>query len=125
MIVYSILPLTSYIKLTMFGVFFMKVRYESYMTEKEKSEKYDAQDQLTIQSEQDSTNEPDRFTKLMFGRRVTNSSASITDKQSPPNHSIDYMQLLQQVDDIMGSIDRLKPIIKDFSPLLDFFRKSK
>ncbi len=77
--------------------------------------------------------EVDKFTRLMFGgspptRR--NQQNSPNKKTTPTNQEqkMDFNQyytLMQQVDDIMGSYNRIKPMLKDLYPLLDFIKKWK
>ncbi|MEH7226804.1 hypothetical protein V7112_23690 [Bacillus sp. JJ1566] len=62
-----------------------------------------------------------RFDRLMFGqraRKVENEAPEVKNKDG-----VDFNQLMGQIDDIMTSIDKIKPALKDLSPLLDYFRK--
>ncbi|RFB18248.1 hypothetical protein DZB84_04865 [Bacillus sp. HNG] len=67
----------------------------------------------------------ERFDRLMFGPRPRRDENRAPLKNSKANDSdeVDFNQLMGQLDDIMTSIGKIKPAIKDLSPLLDFFRK--
>ncbi|MEH7235478.1 hypothetical protein [Bacillus sp. JJ1562] len=63
----------------------------------------------------------DRFDRLMFGqrgRKVENKAQEVKKEEG-----VDFNQLMNQLDDIMTSIDKIKPALKDLSPLLKYFRK--
>lgn len=63
----------------------------------------------------------DRFDRLMFGPR-----AEKVENATPEENKVDgvdYNQLMGQIDGIMTSINKIKPALKDLSPLLDYFRK--
>ncbi|MDF0728604.1 hypothetical protein PY093_18370 [Cytobacillus sp. S13-E01] len=64
----------------------------------------------------------DPFSRLMFGPNKRSQSQSTPD-QPQQNTQVDYYQLMQQFDEIMGSVNRIKPIVKEFTPLLNFFKK--
>jgi hypothetical protein len=68
----------------------------------------------------------DPFDRLMFGARPAkrNENKESVEK-SNQNHAdgVDINQLMGQISDIMTSIDKIKPALKDLSPLLDYFRK--
>ncbi|CAG9622867.1 hypothetical protein [Sutcliffiella rhizosphaerae] len=83
-----------------------------------------SEEQTTINDEQ----EVDPFTRLMFGRQPR--SVSEVPVESPVEETTkkdkigeDYAALLDQVDSIMVSVNKLKPMLKEFSPLLDYFKK--
>ncbi|KMJ57826.1 hypothetical protein AB685_13355 [Bacillus sp. LL01] len=67
--------------------------------------------------------EVDPFTRMMFGgpsrREVTEKPAENRSEKV----SDDYEALKEQVDSIMDSVNKLKPMLKDFSPLLEYFKK--
>ncbi|MFC0271997.1 hypothetical protein ACFFIX_11090 [Metabacillus herbersteinensis] len=73
----------------------------------------------------------DRFTELMFGsaprkkdgKENTEEAAAPLEQSSPDE--VNYFQLMSQIDDIMGSWENLKPMIKEFSPVVSFFKKKK
>ncbi|RSK26461.1 hypothetical protein EJF36_06080 [Bacillus sp. HMF5848] len=76
----------------------------------------------------------DRFTQLMFGangprRSFTSPSDSAQTQRSPEqlnsNQNVDYMQLMQQFDDIMGSVQRLKPLLREITPVIDLLKSFK
>ncbi|MBE4909355.1 hypothetical protein IMZ08_14990 [Bacillus luteolus] len=69
---------------------------------------------------------PDPFTRLMFGNSPRFSqSANKNSEEVPaqPSNQVDYMSLMKQVDEIMGSVNRIKPMFKEIGPLLDLFKK--
>ncbi|MCH1625881.1 hypothetical protein [Fredinandcohnia quinoae] len=69
----------------------------------------------------------DPFSRLMFGNRQQRG----TDEERPEpiqkdeNNQIDYSQLMNQFDEIMASVDKIKPAVKQLSPFLKFFKKKK
>ncbi|MCA1031051.1 hypothetical protein LCL95_08460 [Bacillus timonensis] len=77
----------------------------------------------------DSEETVDPFTRLMFGpnrkQNYPNESTSENTENNLQVNQIDYLQLMQQAEDIMNSYNRIKPMIKELSPLLDFFKKDK
>ncbi|QOR67560.1 hypothetical protein IM538_05310 [Cytobacillus suaedae] len=69
---------------------------------------------------------PDPFTRLMFGnspRFPQQPDKNNEQLPSQPNNQVDYMSLMKQVDEIMGSVNRIKPMFKELGPLLDLFKK--
>ncbi|MBD8067545.1 hypothetical protein [Bacillus sp. PS06] len=84
--------------------------------------------------EQISTN-VDPFTRMMFGvnrpqRNLDNQVTNVPTNESTHGTSqqtdfTQYYSLMQQVDDIIGSVERMKPMLKEITPLLDFFKKWK
>ncbi len=66
----------------------------------------------------------DPFTRMMFGGppRREHVEANTTEN-SPEKANGDYYALMEQVDSIMDSVNKLKPMLKEFSPLLDYFKK--
>ena len=72
----------------------------------------------------DSEIEVDPFTRMMFGippRRQT--AENKTESPSDNKTGDEYYALMEQVDSIMDSVNKLKPMIKEFSPILDYFKK--
>ncbi|WP_077617292.1 hypothetical protein [Bacillus sinesaloumensis] len=67
----------------------------------------------------------DPFDRLMFGQRAKRMEWNNSEEHTHVNQTdgADYTQLLNQLGDIMTSIDNLKPLLKELSPLLDYFRK--
>lgn len=68
----------------------------------------------------------DPFDRLMFGPRPAKrneKNASEKKSNQNPTDEVDFNQLMEQISDIMTSIDKIKPALKDLSPLLDYFRK--
>ncbi|WP_412968671.1 hypothetical protein [Fredinandcohnia sp. 179-A 10B2 NHS] len=85
----------------------------------------------SINSEE-STHSTDPFDRLMFGNGNRNRSRSssrsnkqeeVADSTEMLGDQVDFAQLMKQADDIMTSINKIKPVFKDLSPLLDYFRK--
>lgn len=73
------------------------------------------------QEEERGSSEVDRFDRLMFGSRakkVEEDAPEVTKEDG-----VDFNQLMGQIDEIMTSIDKIKPALKNLSPLLDYFRK--
>ncbi|MFZ3589212.1 hypothetical protein ACOI1C_07940 [Bacillus sp. DJP31] len=71
------------------------------------------------------------FDRLMFGtRRVpvkveedkAEPQSTSTSKQS---ESFDMMTMIQNVDQLMGSVNKFKPMVKQLAPLLDLFKTKK
>ncbi|MBM7702580.1 hypothetical protein [Metabacillus iocasae] len=59
----------------------------------------------------------DPFTKMMFG--------SAKEEKEETINGTDWNQILNQVQDIASSVDKMKPMFKELSPLLDFFKDKK
>lgn len=70
---------------------------------------------------------PDRFTELMFGNRVfgRKKNYSPTNNQENEFSEVNYFTLFQQLDDILDSLEELKPVVQQISPLIDYFKKKK
>jgi hypothetical protein len=70
-----------------------------------------------------------RFDQLMFGNRKPRSHEANTPTNKGPNQSpsqeFDLMGMLQNVDQLMGSFNQFKPMVKQLSPLLDLFKSKK
>ncbi|WP_453990469.1 hypothetical protein [Bacillus nitroreducens] len=66
-----------------------------------------------------------RFDRLMFGPSDGRVNHDVRKETNVGNQvdGVDYHQLMGQINDIMTSIDNIKPALKELSPLLDFFRK--
>ncbi|MEH7381715.1 hypothetical protein V7138_14730 [Bacillus sp. JJ1533] len=83
-------------------------------------------EESTVQ--QESEREPSkmaRFDRLMFGPRARRDERKAAEKNTKEikTDEVDFNQLMNQIDDIMTSISKIKPALKDLSPLLDYFRK--
>lgn len=71
----------------------------------------------------------DFFSSLMFGEKRERSIKQEEAEESPaldeqvPQSGTDYFQLFMQIDDIMDSLKELKPVLKEFSPILDYFKQ--
>ncbi|MFC4320665.1 hypothetical protein [Litchfieldia salsa] len=108
--------------------------------EKEQVSKVSEVSEVSEISEKDEAiNYGDPFTRMMFGANsigrfrenhqdiVDDKPTADLDKDST-QQQIDYnqyYQLMQQVDDIIGTVERMKPVFRELSPLLDFFKKWK
>jgi hypothetical protein len=70
----------------------------------------------------------DKFTQLMFGNRVPKRlqhSSYQEEEQDNKKEDVNYFTLMGQIDDIMVSLENLKPVLKELSPIMDFFKKKK
>ncbi|WP_051475627.1 hypothetical protein [Bacillus sp. J37] len=81
----------------------------------------------TIEKETEATPPSDRFTQLMFGNRVPNKYREQHNSQEKQveeqNNEVNYFTLMEQIDDIMGSLENLKPVLKEFGPIVDYIKK--
>lgn len=65
----------------------------------------------------------------MFGEKRERSIKQEEAEESPaldeqePQSGTDFFQIFMQIDDIMDSLKELKPVIKEFSPILDYFKQ--
>jgi hypothetical protein len=68
-----------------------------------------------------------RFDRLMFGDRKLPSNPGTSNQPSKPSptNEIDLIGMLENVDQLMGSINKFKPMVKQLSPLLDLFKAKK
>jgi hypothetical protein len=83
---------------------------------KQEADKTDQQDEERV----------DYFTKLMFGPIPPhrNVKERLEQKANEENlQQIDYVQIMGQVEEIMNSLNQLKPMLRKLSPLLNFFKK--
>jgi predicted component of type VI protein secretion system len=68
----------------------------------------------------------DNFTKLMFGPIPPHHNVKERKEQKSTEgnlQQIDYAQLMRQIDEIMNSLNQLKPIFRKLSPLLKYLKK--
>jgi hypothetical protein len=66
----------------------------------------------------------DPFTRLMFGQpRRSEKPAEKPEESNQKKLGGDYYALIEQVDSIMESVNKLKPMLKEFSPIFDYFKK--
>jgi hypothetical protein len=71
----------------------------------------------------------DRFSKLMFGAKASREIKENNQHQENSVHDenktdeVNYFTLMEQIDDIMGSLENLKPMLKQFSPIIDYIKK--
>ncbi|KZZ83731.1 hypothetical protein [Bacillus sp. SJS] len=71
-----------------------------------------------------------KFDQLMFGSRQEKIDKKMDeapkDSMSDSNEDedqLEYMKIMMQVDDIMGSLKEMKPMFKKLSPMLDIIKK--
>ncbi|WP_273122571.1 hypothetical protein [Bacillus weihaiensis] len=68
----------------------------------------------------------DPFTELMFGTRKKDEPSkkeeSVKSELQGGNEA-NYFTLMEQIDDIMVSLENLKPMLKEFSPIMDYIKK--
>ncbi|MGM0874605.1 MAG: hypothetical protein ACQEWV_07330 [Bacillota bacterium] len=96
----------------------------------EEAQKIDRGKNEFVGHEEDSNTPPvDRFSELMFGTRPT---ARKQENKHEPKHSnkdenktdeVNYFTLMEQINDIMVSLGNLKPILKEFTPIMDYIKK--
>ncbi|MEC2077510.1 hypothetical protein [Metabacillus fastidiosus] len=73
----------------------------------------------------------DRFSKLMFGTnykkrsRLPVQKEEIKEEIKKEPDEINYLHLMGQIDDIMTSINNLKPVLEHLSPIVNFIKKKK
>lgn len=66
----------------------------------------------------------DPFTRLMFGQpRKSEKPAEQPEESTQNKFGENYFALIEQVDSIMESVNKLKPMLKEFSPIIDYFKK--
>ncbi|MEI4790570.1 hypothetical protein WAX46_09815 [Bacillus sp. FJAT-53060] len=72
----------------------------------------------------------DIFSAMMFGQplekeKEKNKSETKEEREdtSSSDDSIDYMHVMNQIGNIMNSIDELKPVFKDVGPMISAFKK--
>jgi|GEM_PF-702346 len=71
----------------------------------------------------------DRFSRLMFGAfppPQTPTREQVEREYANPSASaqeVDFVQLMENVNAIVSSLEKLKPLIKKISPLMDLFKK--
>jgi hypothetical protein len=63
-----------------------------------------------------------RFNQLMFGSPRKKEEKGDTLPQASSTDT-DWNQLMNHFEEISASIQKLKPVMKELSPLLDFFQK--
>ncbi|MBD3859782.1 hypothetical protein IEE86_08540 [Bacillus sp. 28A-2] len=70
----------------------------------------------------------DIFTAMMFGKPLEKENNKTKAKEereetSSNDDSIDYMHVMNQIGNIMNSIDELKPVFKNVGPMISAFKK--
>lgn len=79
--------------------------------------------------EPESSPAADPFTQLMFGNRVppryrNQQQKQVKEEEKKSDESeVNYFTLMEQIDDIMVSLENLKPVLKQFSPIMDYIKK--
>lgn len=97
--------------------------------EKENEEQIGIEAQADDTEKEIETNAPsyDRFTQLMFGNRVPQryrEQNNLQEKQAEEqSNEVNYFTLMEQIDDIMASLENLKPVLKEFGPIVDYIKK--
>jgi hypothetical protein len=65
----------------------------------------------------------DRFSRLMFGPFPPRQAIKKDETNfSEPPHQIDFMQLMKDIDTLVSSFEKFKPIIKQITPLFNLFK---
>lgn len=79
------------------------------------------------QKESELTEREHPFDRLMFGNRSSTpkSTRPTARKSNSTQEEFDFIGMLQNVDNIMGTINKFKPFVKQMYPLLDLFKKQK
>jgi hypothetical protein len=76
------------------------------------------------QSKQTNQRSNDRFSRLMFGpfppQQSTNPSQN---RETAPQQGLDFIQLMQDIDTLVSSFDKLKPLMKKFTSFVDLLKK--
>ncbi|MCY9674008.1 hypothetical protein M5W63_15855 [Bacillus pumilus] len=70
----------------------------------------------------------DIFSAMMFGQPLEKEKGKSEAKEeraetTSSEDSIDYMHVMNQIGNIMNSIDELKPVFKDVGPMISAFKK--
>jgi hypothetical protein len=66
----------------------------------------------------------DVFSQIMFGNRKSASNdLRLTTSSEQEETDSDYSIILEQLFDIYSSIQELKPIVNEFSPVVQFIKK--
>ncbi|MDQ0215673.1 hypothetical protein J2S13_002091 [Oikeobacillus pervagus] len=69
------------------------------------------------------------FDRLMFGRQTippqSRNGQNETNKKYEEGGSINFQDMMMNIDSLMTSFNQLKPMIKKISPLLDKWKKSE
>ncbi len=68
------------------------------------------------------------FDRLMFGsKRVPSKLAekNPSSSTSSKTEQFDMMSMIQSVDQLMGSVNKFKPMVKQLAPLFDLFKTKK
>lgn len=70
------------------------------------------------------TKETDKFTQMMFGtgRMERFTSKNPQSPQMPEDQQLRMMEIMEQLDNIYTSIQDLKPLFNEFSPVLNFLK---
>ncbi|MFY4774333.1 hypothetical protein [Metabacillus sp. RGM 3146] len=75
-------------------------------------------------------NTGNKFDQLMFGkgnsslkRQENRSSSDDITVNSENKEEVNYLHIMGQLDEIMISLKELKPVLKEFSPIVDIIKK--
>ncbi|WP_243291331.1 hypothetical protein [Bacillus sp. FJAT-47783] len=63
----------------------------------------------------------DFFSTFMFGQRPVQETKE--EKADSKLDDFNYLQLMEQIDDVMSSLKELKPLLNELSPLVNFVKK--
>jgi len=92
------------------------------MEEKEKRNiTEDSNQSHSVPSENGKESQSDFFTNLMFGKRQSRPKPEI--EHSSQQNEVDYLTLMDQIDDVVTSLKELKPLLKQFSPIINYIKK--
>jgi hypothetical protein len=78
-----------------------------------------------VEDHKEETNTVDRFTEFMFGSRPTTRKQEkpINKDEEDQKDEVNYFTLMEQIDDIMVSLENLKPMLKELSPIMEYIKK--
>lgn len=65
----------------------------------------------------------DRFSEFMFGSKFKRQTEPSVEKED--NNEINYLHIMEQIDSIMTSVNELKPVLSQLSPIINFIKKKK
>jgi hypothetical protein len=66
----------------------------------------------------------DRFSRLMFGPFPPQQSTNLfQNRTTAPQQGLDFIQLMQDIDTLVSSFDKLKPLMRKFTSFFDLFKK--
>jgi hypothetical protein len=81
---------------------------------------------MTEKEKKQDSNHQHPFDRIMFGtKKETPKLEDKTPSTPSTTEQFDLMDMLQSVDQLMGSVNKFKPMVKQFAPLLDLFKTKK